>query len=905
MKILFPNVFTKHLYAFACTLFFFLSVSFDAYAQCPADLTVSVSVDFEHKATIGRTLTLNGVFLFGCKSMWNSIIVESGGTLNTSNDLATNGRYTVIEDGARAIEARPNATVNVARTVFRDNERGIYVAPSATGLSQDVNFGGFIGCQFEGTGTLKEIGNFCYRVNKHPFAGIDVSDVSYLQLLFHPLALQTRFSNMSNGILAKSTHLFVNRAKFENIKSTYSGFDGLGIWSHDPNSLLLVAGDFNSTNLNFSNCTQGIIYENFGLNDLAQINSLHIDNTDDAVGIGIKAINNNFNRSFIYANNIRAKMGIVSGWNRFDANHVGEIYSNTIEPTGPTNPSSSLGIVGFDNSITGNWNIYENYIDVQNAQGGMQFNSGTGATVSNNFIVLEPASNANANGIQAGGSTNFNVSCNDIGFTGNPNPFFRSSMLVFSGTGSSYTCNNTDGTEFGLNTVGDCTPFSMSGNQFNRHFSGLRVNDGSVIGVQSLKGNRWNGPFTPQTVGNTTIAFGAENLNSNSNNIAFSRFEVGSPNAPIMPTFSPPLSNWFLLTTGTDATCGSLNACSVGTSPNQVAANSSNEESFYTSAISESRMQTPNAEEMKWTSRRNAYGQLMDNPSHQNNRDKTNFVERMRHTSTGQLYEVEKGVKDIKNIGQEHNDVLMTNTNTIKTLASEIADLEAKIFVAKEAEKQALMAQKKEKNATIHRLSTDNSPRHATIERKRNQEIQRLMRENDRISTRLQPEINEKEVNAIYLATVAQGKKTLNNEQKATIKLIAFQCPSFGGNAVFAARSLYSLVENVNFNDLELCNVRSEAVQGFAVKKAETNYKVSPNPATDVLAVSQLSKQAESGEWLIFNTAGKLLRSQKVSESDIESTINIQSLSEGIYFVSFSVNGQKRFTQKLIKIKSN
>lgn len=771
MKILFPNVFTKHLYAFACTLFFFLSVSFDAYAQCPADLTVSVSVDFEHKATIGRTLTLNGVFLFGCKSMWNSIIVESGGTLNTSNDLATNGRYTVIEDGARAIEARPNATVNVARTVFRDNERGIYVAPSATGLSQDVNFGGFIGCQFEGTGTLKEIGNFCYRVNKHPFAGIDVSDVSYLQLLFHPLALQTRFSNMSNGILAKSTHLFVNRAKFENIKSTYSGFDGLGIWSHDPNSLLLV-----------------------------------------------------------------------------------------------------------------------------NAQGGMQFNSGTGATVSNNFIVLEPASNANANGIQAGGSTNFNVSCNDIGFTGNPNPFFRSSMLVFSGTGSSYTCNNTDGTEFGLNTVGDCTPFSMSGNQFNRHFSGLRVNDGSVIGVQSLKGNRWNGPFT---------TVGAENLNQIAANIALSRFEVGSPNAPIMPTFSPPLSNWFLLTTGTDATCGSLNACSVGTSPNQVAANSSNEESFYTSAISESRMQTPNAEEMKWTSRRNAYGRLMDNPSHQNNRDKTNFVERMRHTSTGQLYEVEKGVKDIKNIGQEHNDVLMTNTNTIKTLASEIADLEAKIFVAKEAEKQALMAQKKDKNATIHRLSTDNVPRHATIERKRNQEIQRLMRENDRISTRLQPEINEKEVNAIYLATVAQGKKTLNNEQKATIKLIAFQCPSFGGNAVFAARSLYSLVENVNFNDLELCNVRSEAVQGFAVKKAETNYKVSPNPATDVLAVSQLSKQAESGEWLIFNTAGKLLRSQKVSESDIESTINIQSLSEGIYFVSFSVNGQKRFTQKLIKIKSN
>ena len=43
----------------------------------------------------------------------------------------------------------------------------------------------------------------------------------------------------------------------------------------------------------------------FGLNDLAQINSLNIDNTADAVGIGIKAIGNNFNQSFIYANNIK------------------------------------------------------------------------------------------------------------------------------------------------------------------------------------------------------------------------------------------------------------------------------------------------------------------------------------------------------------------------------------------------------------------------------------------------------------------------------------------------------------------------------------------------------------------------------------------------------------------------
>ena len=732
-----------------------------------------------------------------------------------------------------------------------------------------------------------------------------MNNVSYIQLLNFPLLARTRFTNMSNGILAKSTHLFVNRLRFENIKKEYSGYDGLGIWIRDPNSSLVVAGNFNSTELDFNNCSQGIIYENFGLNDLAQINSLHIDNTTDAVGVGIKAINNNFNQSYIYANNIRAKTGIISGWNRFNAANVGEIYRNTIEPTNPANPTSSLGIVGFDNGVTGNWNIYENYIDVRSAQGGMQFNSGTGATLNSNIIDLGFASNSNANGIQAGGSTNFNVSCNDVAFLGNPNPFFRSGLFVSSGTGSSYTCNNTGGTEFGLNTVGDCTPFSMGGNQFNRHFTGLRVNDGSVIGVQSLKGNRFQGSFTPQTVGNTTFEFGAENLNSNPNDIALSLFQVGSPNAPIMPTFSPPMSNWFQLISGTDATCGSLNACSVGTSPNRVAASSSNEEAFYTSAISESRMQTPNAEEMKWTAQRNAYGRLMDNPSHQNNREKSNFIGRMRNVGIGQLYQVEKGIKDAQNIGQEYSDVLKSNTNSIKTLASEIAELEAKIFVAKEVEKIALMAQKKEKNAAIHRLSTENAPRHATIERKRNQEIQRLMQDNQRISTRLQPEINEKEVNAVYLATVAQGKTTLNAEQKATVRTIAFQCPSKGGNAVFAARSLYSLVENINFNDFELCNVRSEPIQGLVAKRVETNYKVSPNPAIDVLSVTQSTEKVEAGEWLVFNTAGKLLLSKKVSENEMQANINIQGLPEGIYIVSFTVNGEKRFNQKFIKIKSN
>jgi Secretion system C-terminal sorting domain len=640
----------------------------------------------------------------------------------------------------------------------------------------------------------------------------------------------------------------------------------------------------------------GIIYENFGRNDLAQINSLHIDNTADDVGVGIRVVNNNFCQSYIGQNNIKAKIGILSAWNRFNAANVGQISFNLIESSNPADPVNSVGILGYENSTTGNWNISNNNINVQSAAFGMLSYSGNGAFITNNTISMQPYSHVNATGIYTSGGSNLNASCNNILGAGLGGGAYRSSLVISGGTGSSYTCNNTNASEVGFNVVGEMRPFLMSGNRFNNHSVGLVVNDETYIGLQFLRGNKWQGLFTR--------GIGAELVNPTTFRISQNRFRIGINAPPIEPATNAP--GWFQLVNGADLTCTSLNACPNGNPAGRLAGgNDINNDAFYSSAMSTERIQSPHAEEMKWTAQRNAYGRLMDNPSEQNSREITAFMGNMRNTSTGQLYQVEKGMKDAQNIGQEFNDVLLTNANTIKTLANEIADLDAKIFTATGAAKTALMTQKKEKNATIHRLSTENAPRHATIERKRNQELQRLMRENERVSTRLQPEINEKEVNRIYMETVAEGKMVLNREQTVTARAIAFQCPSKGGNAVFAARSLYSLVENVKFDDLALCNLRSEPIQGLVAKKVIEDFKISPNPATDMLNVTQSTEKAETGEWLIFNTAGKLLLSKKVGENEMQANINIQSLSEGIYIVSFVVNGEKRFNQKFIKIKSN
>jgi Secretion system C-terminal sorting domain len=838
----------------------------------------------------GRTLTLQGTNVYGCTTMWNSIVVESGGSLVTT---AGNGSLTTIQDGFRAIEAQPNSTVNIFQTTFRDNSTSLYVAP--TGSPQGFNFGSFFGCVFEGTGTLKApMGTICNfdRVYGFPYAGFDVNDVSSLQVLFAPNIVRTRFRNLSNGILTNRTGLFINQVKFENIKEDFAGQGGIGVRVSGANAWLLAAGQNDVNNLDFNNCSVGIQCDNMGGFRLAQMSGITMDNRADNNGIGVFAINNTNMDAWIYGNDIKSRLGIAS---LFNHPSTAEIYNNIIEATFPNNPSISGGIYAYENSSTGNWNIHENLITVQNAQFGVHFNSGNNAIVRGNIVGIEPYSTSTSKGFYSGGSFNFNVSCNEFSVNGSTPSFYdRSGMYMVNGSGSFYNCNSTNSTQTGLNIIGNCQPFSMLGNGFGRHGYGLVLNNQTFIGVQNIKGNRWVGPFTN---------LGAQHLDPDNNDVAQSRFDVGSPNAPIMPTFSP--SGWFNLVGGTDRTCGSPTAC-FNIAGRIAAPSTDNNDAFYRTAINDATDETPYAKEMKWTAQRNAYGRLMDNPTEQNGRDMADFMGRKRATGLGQLYQVEKSMKDMHGIGEEFSTILTPNMASIKALANEVADLDVKVVGTKDkTAKAALVAQKKEKNARIQSLTLESAPHQATIQRKKQQECARLLRDNEAVSARLQPETNEKDVNKIYLQTVAQGKMTLNSQQKETVKLIAYQCPQQGGNAVFAARSLYSLVEKVNFDDLELCSLSSTIVQGLAIKKRVETFKISPNPATDVLSVSKSSEQTKGGEWLVFDTAGKLLLSKQVSENEIDATINIQHLSEGVYFVSFSVNGHKQFTQKIIKIKSN
>ena len=55
-------------------------------------------------------------------------------------------------------------------------------------------------------------------------------------------------------------------------------------------------------------------------------------------------------------------------------------------------------------------------------------------------------------------------------------------------------------------------------------------------------------------------------------------------------------------------------------------------------------------------------------------------------------------------------------------------------------------------------------------------------------------EQNEKQVNNVYLSTIAKSIDGFTADQVSALFDIANQCPMVGGNAVYRARALYALI---------------------------------------------------------------------------------------------------------------
>ena len=144
-------------------------------------------------------------------------------------------------------------------------------------------------------------------------------------------------------------------------------------------------------------------------------------------------------------------------------------------------------------------------------------------------------------------------------------------------------------------------------------------------------------------------------------------------------------------------------------------------------------------------------------------------------------------------------------------------------------------------------------------------------------------ETNEKDVNDVYLATVGKDVDEFTATQTDDLFSIANQCPMVGGNAVFKARSLYSLIDAAQvFDDPLLCLPYGIIVK--SLMEQHTNaVSIVPNPAADEATLVLLQQLDEPVGLIIFDAVGAAVLRHSIPGETPRFSFNTASLAPALY----------------------
>lgn len=171
---------------------------------------------------------------------------------------------------------------------------------------------------------------------------------------------------------------------------------------------------------------------------------------------------------------------------------------------------------------------------------------------------------------------------------------------------------------------------------------------------------------------------------------------------------------------------------------------------------------------------------------------------------------------------------------------------------------------------------------------------------NEGISPDNHAEENEKAVNAIYIETWAVDSFELTPEQYDILYAIANENPLTGGTGVYAARVMLGL----DIDDDESGSRLMQQVQeNTSSSLVDNNIKLMPNPAKDEAIYLNRLEKGQSGVIKVYNGIGVELAEYLLYEGDNRITIDLQKISQGVYFVETKVNDKTRDVRKLAVIK--
>lgn len=148
----------------------------------------------------------------------------------------------------------------------------------------------------------------------------------------------------------------------------------------------------------------------------------------------------------------------------------------------------------------------------------------------------------------------------------------------------------------------------------------------------------------------------------------------------------------------------------------------------------------------------------------------------------------------------------------------------------------------------------------------------------------------------IYSHSWLINKSSLSIEDSLALYSIAYQSPRVSGNAVYQARAMLGLI----ILDTETYSAKSAQLTNADNIESESNLKLYPNPATELIQYEFDIEEMEKGNIKIYNILGSVLEEINVNHKISKGSIDLTKFSKGVYLFELNIFGKHKITKQFV-----
>ncbi|MBK8499186.1 MAG: right-handed parallel beta-helix repeat-containing protein [Flavobacteriales bacterium] len=824
----------------------------------------------------GFTLDIEVSSFTACSGyMWKSITAQDGSLVRI--------RASFMDDAESTIEALDGSTVLVNATQFHNNRVGVSI-PEVDGVAYN-------------NVTLYYVNNTTYSSGpmRLPYLGQTsvVGSMGFAAFDVHKTTLNLTAGwnlchHLSNGLVAHASNGTVYANTFADIlpDAAYTELgqaNGSAIYANGEDSFVTLKqsghGNGAADMPSFSNCRWGLYTETM---TVASWN-----NRMEGMGTAYRIDRSNQRQVDLHSNRVRCKYhGMDLRFNDgaasvlLDANDItfgmdeecvacrGYSAIRVIEANA-ANPSSVIR-----NNII-------RFVPLPSSRFGISISSANDWHALGNQLIMASRFHSRT-GIATNSCERVELSCNSV--TSSDQDFAQYPVLGqagirnWLGADPLISCNTVDKTTNGILFSGWAFGTEVRGNEFHDHRWALHLEGDAIIGEQEQKGNLWFADAPGD---------GFQAIYEDSTNALLYRFKVNPANPPggavyLPNSVEPP--TWFMNVPGVNYSCEEDLACDglgerctncLGMLLEHIA-NDSLENDVYTP-------------ETRWIMKGDLYRLLNQEPELMDqDQVRSDFYADVENEVLAQLKDVDDEQLTLFGLDPAIADALALGRLQIDSLMQQLqADLNAlNDENLTEAQRMALLASVAGLHTSIHAITAYHAAALQLAANSRVLTAESIAATNAGIAAGELIEANHKTVHDVYLNTLARDITEFTAAQADALFAVANQCPLTGGNAVFRARSLYSLIDDAQeYDDALLC-----LQQGLITKHLRdvvpNHCTVVPNPACDYATLVLLAPLAEPGLLVLSNALGAEVMRVRVSAEQQRLTFGIEGLATGLYHYS-------------------